>query len=46
MRGEVLRALLLSHLTPAGEVAKADVRGARISGQLDPRHGDITSQCT
>ncbi|WP_413808637.1 membrane-associated oxidoreductase [Streptomyces sp. OE57] len=43
VRGEVLRALLLSHPTTAGEVAKVDVRGARISGQLDLRHGDITS---
>ncbi|MEU8872450.1 hypothetical protein AB0D24_15000 [Streptomyces javensis] len=42
----MLRTLLLSHPTTAGEVAKVDVRGARISGQLDLWHGDITSQCT
>ncbi|WP_107451010.1 membrane-associated oxidoreductase [Streptomyces sp. RTd22] len=42
VRGEALRALLLTHPTTAGEVAKVDVRGARISGQLDLRHGDIT----
>ncbi|MFF7648578.1 membrane-associated oxidoreductase [Streptomyces sp. NPDC007983] len=43
VRAEVLRALLLSHPTTAGEVAKVDVRGVRISGQLDLRHGDIAS---
>jgi hypothetical protein len=39
VRGEVIRALLLSGPSREGEIAALRVKGARISGLLDLRYG-------